>query len=46
MLMKNNNVCWNIFTRAIHKLLMVIIVTCKQIYVAIKKLCVSGTSGS
>jgi len=46
MLMKNNNVCWNIFTRAIHKLLMVIIVTCKQRYVAIKKLCMSGTSGS
>jgi hypothetical protein len=46
MLVKNNNVCLNIFTRAVHKLLMVIIVTCKQRCVAIKKLCMSGTSGS
>jgi len=46
MLVKNNKVCWNIFTRAVHKLLMVIIVTCKQRYIAIKKLCMSGTSGS
>jgi len=46
MLMKNDNVCWNIFMRAVHKLLMVIIVPYKQRYVAIKKLCMSGAIGS
>jgi len=46
MLVKNNNVCWKIFTRAVYKLLMVVVVTCKQKYVAIKKLCMCGTSGN